>query len=106
MGDIVAVVDVDEVLDLLARNSLLVAHEPIVNGRFGQLVEQIAHARLIGRMNRAEIEQRAIVDQVSRAQIFGPDHDFALFVGEFGRRDISLRSPGGADPRETSGGPR
>ena len=79
-GHVVSVVDVDEVLQLLAGDALHVRHVAVVDRLLREGVEQVAGPRLVGGVHCAEAHQRPVIEQHGGAHLFGTDEEPAFDV--------------------------
>ena len=83
-GHVLAVIDIDEILNLFLAEPLIMTHEPVIERLFGQIVKQLPHQRLIGGMDGPKVDLGAVVKkETGLHQILGGDHEFTLHVGEF-----------------------
>ena len=103
-GHFVAVVDVDEVFDLLVRNPRHVAHEAVVDRLLRQVVEQIPHQRLVGGVDRTEVDLCAVIEQIAWCAVpAGRRRSCRFLVGQSRPRGTWSRWPRAAVGRGISG---
>ena len=81
-GHVLAVIDVDEVLDLSVGETHLTAHEPVIDGLTGQGIDQVAHAGFVRRLDGADGQLCAIFQEQRGAH------------GLVGRQDELVADPG------------
>lgn len=103
-GGVLAVVDVDEVQDLLVSETATGGHETIIQGLLGQGVEQVPHKWFVGGMHRPERNLGAVVEQGGGLHLPRGQQHPAVEIGQFGVQVLWPPGLGGKAAPGTWGG--
>ncbi len=63
---VLAMVDVDKILDLFVAEAAAHRHEAVIEGLLGKIIEDVAHTRFIGRMDRPEVYLGPVFKQIGQ----------------------------------------